>query len=301
MNNIIWECPICQSKQFSKIAKYPASSILFSNRKLMICSNCGCKSIYPMINEKELDEYNKNYWSIAQSNSELSRNRYILLAKSRAEYLSEKLDILNNFEILDVGAGHGYIIDALKNKFPNIKTYAVEIDTQMHDTLSKKADHVISSWRDITNTKFNLIVISHVLEHIVNPIEFLFDLKDLLKKNGFIFIEVPNNDDFHKKSLESHLTVFNKSAIKWLVREIGMEIVDLNIIGQKLTNLRPPLQYRVFEKLFSKKLFQKYRVFHNRFVSFRRRKKTMSEILELHKKGNNRRWIRIIIRKSENL
>jgi len=254
-----------------------------------------------MLDEKELDEYNKKYWSIAQSNSELSRNRYILLAKSRAEYLSEKLNNLNNYEILDVGAGHGYIIDALKNKFPNSITFAVEIDTQMHDTLAKKTEQVFSSWKDITNTKFNLIIISHVLEHIVNPVEFLLELKSLVKKDGFIFIEVPNNDDFHKKSLESHLTVFNKNAIERLVKEIGMEIVELVIIGQKLTSLRPSLQYRVFEKIFPKKLFQKYRVFHNRFLSFRRRRKTMSEILELQKQGNNRRWIRIIIRKSENL
>ena len=109
-----WRCSICKSTGYKKSKKYPSTSELFSNGKLLQCSICGVKILYPMVDEKKLFEYNKDYWSKVQSNAEASRTRYKILAKSRAVYLKNAFDKLENFRILDVGAGHGFIIDMLK-------------------------------------------------------------------------------------------------------------------------------------------------------------------------------------------
>jgi SAM-dependent methyltransferase len=40
--------------------------------------------------------------------------------------------------------------------------------------------------------KFDLITMSHVFEHINNPIEYLFKLHHILSDSGYVFLEVPN-------------------------------------------------------------------------------------------------------------
>lgn len=297
MDRDTWSCSICKSTQYKKSKKYPATSELFQNRKLLQCFVCGTKSIYPMVDEKKLDEYNKDYWSKVQSDAEISRARYKILAESRAIYLKDAFDELDNFRILDVGAGHGFIIDMIKKFSPNVKASAVEIDTDMHKILEKKCEQVYTIWHELKEQKFDLIILSHVLEHMSDPVKILGELKRNLKKGGYFFIEVPNNDDLHKISLETHLFVYNEQAIKRLIQEVKMKTIDITILGQKIRKLQLPLTYRILERITPKKLFQKYRVLRNRIIARRRRNKSLPEILALDKSGKNRRWIRVIIQK----
>jgi 2-polyprenyl-3-methyl-5-hydroxy-6-metoxy-1,4-benzoquinol methylase len=296
MNIRTWKCSICKSQKIGKVKKYPAKSDLFSSRQLIQCSTCGCKSIFPMISDKELAEYNKDYWGDVQSDTNTSRKLYYFLAESRANYLVNVLGNLDSINILDVGSGQGYLIDVLKEKFPSMNAFAVEIDSKMHEILNDKCEMVFSSWKEITNLKFNVIILSHILEHMTDPIEFALGLKSMLKKNGYFFIDIPNSDDLHVTQLESHLFVFNEKSLKRFIHEIDLTIVDFTILGQKLRKLKPSIFYRINKKILPKKIFQKYKVLRNKILIWFRRNKSLSDIHKLHKTGKNRAFFRVILK-----
>src|SRR5438105_4409704 len=46
---------------------------------------------------------------------------------------------------------------------------------------------------DLARGKFDLIVLSHVLEHLVDPNHLLEQVRGFLDKDGWVFIEVPHN------------------------------------------------------------------------------------------------------------
>jgi len=88
--------------------------------------------------------------------------------------------------------------------------------------------------------KFGLINLQNVLEHVIDPIELLVDLKMMLSKNAAIRIRVPNDySEFQMALLNSnkttntwfappeHLSYFNKTGLKNILHHCGYQILSL--------------------------------------------------------------------------
>ena len=63
--------------------------------------------------------------------------------------------------------------------------------------------------------KMDVIIISHVLEHVSDPKGFLSFANSFLKKGGALFVEIPCNDFQHKTIMEPHLLFFDKKPLKF--------------------------------------------------------------------------------------
>jgi len=46
---------------------------------------------------------------------------------------------------------------------------------------------------EIANRRFDVVLLSHVLEHCIDPLKAIANIKSILAPNGMIVIEVPNN------------------------------------------------------------------------------------------------------------
>lgn len=84
------------------------------------------------------------------------------------------------------------------------------------------------------NQKFDLITMSHVLEHLLNPKETLIEINKHLTPGGIILIEVPSIDnllngaynyDFLKYFQNMHIHHFTIESLKNLFCEIDMDIL----------------------------------------------------------------------------
>ena len=81
---------------------------------------------------------------------------------------------------------------------------------------------------------YDLIILSHVFEHVVHPLDFIKLIKTKLKNEGIIFIDIPVEDWRYKKYFEPHLTFFNKKSITELSKKIDIEIISLDYIGHQI-------------------------------------------------------------------
>lgn len=81
--------------------------------------------------------------------------------------------------------------------------------------------------------KFNLISLIYVLEHLLNPIEFLRKLSNDLLSSSFLYIEVPDAICFKYKPREDniynscHLWMFSPITLAILLNTCGFEIFSL--------------------------------------------------------------------------
>lgn len=99
--------------------------------------------------------------------------------------------IVKDSKILDVGAGSGFASRTLKPLgFKNFD--AVEIDPATRVELAKLYDRVEDSLEKYEFNQFDVALCLDVLEHTVNPEEFLKEVLARVKPGGVVFISVPN-------------------------------------------------------------------------------------------------------------
>jgi len=143
----------------------------------------------------------------------------------------------NATSILDVGCGTGdFLSSCFKSEF---EVFGVEPNKQAREIALKKMNNnsvfdSFDSLKKVTNCKFDIITLWHVLEHVPNLIEYIKTLKKLLNPNGVLVIAVPNfksYDAHHYKEfwaaydVPRHLWHFSKTAIATLFKKVDLEIV----------------------------------------------------------------------------
>ncbi|MBN2319621.1 MAG: class I SAM-dependent methyltransferase [Acidobacteria bacterium] len=150
----------------------------------------------------------------------------------------------DSMPIIDVGAGYGHVIYALREMFGDrIEATAVEPDAQCHPTLSQVAKYVIASGitdevlRNLNHARFHAALMLHVLEHVTEPLGFIESIRNIVLPGGILVIEVPhcpkkrvwwyNQDTPHVP----HLTFFTQDGLKHLLKRAELDILLLDNFG----------------------------------------------------------------------
>ena len=111
----------------------------------------------------------------------------------------------------------------------------------MKSYLENKKNISLLSEDEIFNAKrkFSVILMSHVFEHINDPLNYLDKLYDVLSPNGYIFIEVPNEPltlvtkqiDEKKRGI-GHLFNYTPETLKGLIASSEKyEIINTEVSG----------------------------------------------------------------------
>jgi SAM-dependent methyltransferase len=159
-------------------------------------------------------------------------------------HIDKKNRILNVFE---VGAAAGSVLNefresAKKNNFDCILS-GLEYNREYVEA-AKKLDVNLFS-RELldfvrsTKEKYDVIILSHVLEHTINPRQFLLEIKKIAKeKTGIIYIEVPGvfvlhkrlaySAKFEKYFVHAHNFHFTKDSLSKLAYDSGFKCLSKN-------------------------------------------------------------------------
>lgn len=164
----------------------------------------GYFSVCNLPTQTELETYyrNKYYqhesiqYTHAYSPEEL---RYFLINPKIAEYIFHSMYTLPKHSLLDVGTGEGFFASYFYQNNWNVSTLDYSINgvqrhnpellpTLIQGDIFKSLEILIDS-----SLTFNLINLSNVLEHVIDPIKLLDQLKSLLNEQSLLRISVPND------------------------------------------------------------------------------------------------------------
>ena len=221
------------------------------NRSLKI-HDLGFLQIDPLPTPAELTEYyEKLYYQ--DSKSSTFQPSY---SNEELQYINNKIAQKANFllnktissgRLLDVGCGEGFVLAFFKKlgwSVEGIDFSDFGITTYNHDLLKYfiKGDiYKILKEKTVKNEKFELIWLGNVLEHVLDPIELLVQLKMLLSNKGMLVISVPNDGSKYQEFLlnggmvsrkwwvayPDHLSYFNYESLLRVTDFAGFESQDL--------------------------------------------------------------------------
>jgi predicted SAM-dependent methyltransferase len=87
------------------------------------------------------------------------------------------------------------------------------------------------SFLDFHDEEFDLIWCRHCLEHSIFPYLTLIEFFRVLKRKGYLYIEVPAPDTSCKhQTNQNHYSVLNKSMWEELIKRTGFDMLVVNNI-----------------------------------------------------------------------
>ncbi len=132
--------------------------------------------------------------------------------------------------VIDIGCGPGGVLKAFNNE--NLDCFGCDFDDEYMDYGRRLGLELRNGdLFDVYNKKkFNLVIMSHVLEHVSYPVEYLYDIHNMMEKNGVILIEVPGLKSLHLGCVERffqgvHLNTFYGDYMKKLMECLGFDVL----------------------------------------------------------------------------
>jgi SAM-dependent methyltransferase len=239
-------CPVCGGCEVELQGEYRGQHAAFAGMHRAQCRSCLMVFATPMPSEDILQQYNASYFNSAHGGkpqgaaalaffSGIARLRLVHL---QHYLLSERIAVS---QVIEIGPGPGWFARCWLAQNPDTTYRAIETDASCHASLRDIGVQLIPVGDTAPEAKpADLVVMTHVLEHVTDPAAFLRESTRRLRPGGVLFIEVPCRDWEHKPLDEPHLLFFDKEPMQLLLKRIGFDQIQLSYHGQKIEQLRRP-------------------------------------------------------------
>lgn len=211
------------------------------------CKNCGFIFLNPRLG------FSKNY-IVGLYNKEYFNKGYMKFYSGGEECIcqsnepfSYRLDLIEKYKtsgkLLDVGCATGGFLRFAHSK--GWQVWGVELSDYATEVAAKKYSlNVFKGFLEdahFEDNYFDVVCASDILEHVIDPQNFLKEIFRILTNNGLLYLACPNADSFyyrffsliahynHKNYfvLPHHLYHFSPSTIKLLFDKVGFDICQL--------------------------------------------------------------------------
>lgn len=184
------------------------------------CENCRVGKTFPY--PSNLDDLYQNVYpdkqkiGIKRIYNKILNTNYVSMLLLKMDRCDKFLDLIShkewsNLTILDVGCGTGNWMIALKNKGGivagvDLNPNAVKVaEGRGLNVRCMSAEGLVD-----LEERFDMVFMSQILEHLVDPVETLKTISKLLKPNGKLVMALPNFDSYFRVQ-------FKREWINWYV------------------------------------------------------------------------------------
>ncbi|MBN2145466.1 MAG: class I SAM-dependent methyltransferase [Candidatus Aureabacteria bacterium] len=160
-------------------------------------------------------------------------------AIDKAENILSFCKDLSIRSLIDIGAGEGAVLQRLSELGFAEDYYCVEISTTGVDTIKKRNIRNLKECKvfdgysiPYDDKRFDLSILSHVIEHAEHPRKLLTEAKRAAK---YVFIEVPLEDnmrlpdDFVMDKV-GHINFYSAKTIRRLLQTCGLKVLKQKVV-----------------------------------------------------------------------
>lgn len=257
------ECPLCQGETSTLFSvpcdwRKPMSSV--KGYKVNWCEHCDYGQVWQRPDQTEIKMfYDVDYYTHgAVVTQDKSQKKEIFLDKLRV-HLAWRFDkgeelrpgsivplIRSNksdFSICEIGCGKGNNLSKFDSE--GFSVFGVEPDPISRAIAKESFENVFDGTaeelpEDILNEKYDVILMSHVLEHCRDVNTSVSNIKRIISDGGVLVVETPNcsaygfvnyRGEWPWSDLPRHLNFFTPSSLKSVLDKHGFRIVATQYRG----------------------------------------------------------------------
>jgi SAM-dependent methyltransferase len=250
-------CNLCNNDLtellFSKRDKFRITQDEFN---VVACRKCGLLYVNPRPTREEMGRFYPETYSwketleaasfLTQWVRKLERGYRYHLLKDEASKVTRFMG-RSSGRVLDIGCGAGDRLDVLRSM--EFETYGVETS----DSADYAKDHLkLNVFRgdlfsaNFPDDFFDVVTLYNVLEHIHDPTRVIIEIHRILKKEGFLIIQVPNKDSLQFRVFKERWAAFDVPrdlyyfGVDTLCSLLGKVDFHVSKIDQFMTWWHPP-------------------------------------------------------------
>lgn len=237
------DCPICKADK-TKVFWTGKSNLYKSGDSFTLVQCATCKLVYmnPRPENSDVDHiYSESYIPFKPDRKDFSYNAFYKLL-SRIKHISYKKISSNQpvtdeyKKVLDIGCGDGSWLEMQRKAHPKWDFWGQDVSKIACKQVGGRGFRIICKplqEAELPNNFFDLVYMSHVLEHLPEPISDLKKIKRIIKNNGRIVIHIPNIDSVSAKifkgywyglQLPLHFFHFSPKTASLILEKSGLEV-----------------------------------------------------------------------------
>jgi 2-polyprenyl-3-methyl-5-hydroxy-6-metoxy-1,4-benzoquinol methylase len=219
--------------------------------RIVKCNNCGLMYANPQTDsnfEIEEDTSPRDNLDLEEVTKELDE-QYL-----RKQYIHQKdYDEIFTFlkdrdrgNLLEVGSHAGVFLNSARERGWNVTGVEPWGPPREYSKLKFGLNVLSESFETagLEKNSFDVIVSTHVIEHVYNPKIFVQKAYELLKPKGLLIIETPTYDSFSFRLLKhrersmrcnGHVFLYTKQSLKMLTESCGFKVLKHTTVGRTLS------------------------------------------------------------------
>jgi SAM-dependent methyltransferase len=244
-------CQLCGSNNFVTIAQRDRYSLPV---KTCICRHCGLLMTNPLMRGQDYADFYQNHYTSLYDGFQHSPAEFFANQQAAGKRLHDTVGIhvdLKNLRVAEVGCAAGGILHYFSSFCKEVVGCDYGTDFMAYGRTRGLKLHV-GGVETLREERPDVIIYSHVLEHILDINNELKTLVDILPSDGLLIIDVPGiyniqnayESDFLKYLQNAHLLHFTAESLTAMMAKHGFKkvFVDERCIGvfRKTTTIKSP-------------------------------------------------------------
>jgi SAM-dependent methyltransferase len=230
--------------------------------RTVVCRNCGLIFTNPRPDEEWFEDFYRHHYREFYENVSIPDEAYLSRAWISGRH-QRNVELLSTVipgtgRLLDIGCAEGTFLHLFSQRYPQWEIEGIEPSegfsafARTHYKLPSVATGDIGELHRYPENNYDLITANHILEHLLNPNLLFLLARKLLKKDGLLFIDIPDAESkdrgighlhiahayhFSAKSLQNF---FIKHGFEIAMSQKGIEKPtpeSLQVIGSKVPHV----------------------------------------------------------------
>jgi len=236
-------CSLCGKNDFSLLCEGDRYGFDLNKQ---LCNQCGLVQTHPALSEEFHQEFYTHFYRPLYTGGVSKVNYDALIIEQEAKgvalitYLKENgfsKKQLSLLSVIEIGCSSGGIINKIKPHVHSVQGCDLDYEAINYAKESFKLNVEVATYPTNLPSSPRLFLLSHVLEHLYNPLEAFQKIHEMMEEGDYLYIAVPGLNQVAKGDYKhdlrgyfhiAHVTDFTASSLSSMAAEAGFKTINVN-------------------------------------------------------------------------
>ena len=234
-------CSLCDSNNFTLISEGDRYGF---DLKKQFCNQCGLIQTYPALSREFHDEfYSYHYRPLYLKSKTVDYEDVIKEQNDKAEkyldyFFNNGLSTqLADLSVIEIGCSSGGTINTLKKAVKSVQGCDLDVEAIKFAKNKFKLNVEVGMYPSSLPDGPKLFILSHMLEHVFNPLETLREIRLIMSPGDYLFVAVPGlngvskgdyKNDLRRYFHIAHVTDFSATTLTNVANHAGFKSINID-------------------------------------------------------------------------